>query len=67
MSPEIRGSSTTATGIALSQEDANALRRMARDVSDLDPRTLERAQASFRHAYEVARRVSSGTLDPLSA
>jgi hypothetical protein len=67
MSLEIRGPLTTTTGIGLTQEDANALRRTAQDVSDLDPRTLARAQASFRHAYEVARRVSSGTLDPLSA
>ena len=67
MNPEIRGPLTTTTGMALTQEDANALRRTAQDVSDLDARTLERAQASFRHAYEVARRVSSGTLDPLSA
>jgi uncharacterized membrane protein len=67
MSLEIRGPLATTTGIALTEEDANALRQTARDVSDLDRRTLERAQASFRHAYDVAQRVSSGTLDPLSA
>lgn len=66
MSLEISGPLTT-TGIGLTQEDANALRRTAQDVSDLDPHTLARARASFQHAYEVARRVSSGTLDPLSA
>jgi hypothetical protein len=66
MSPEPRGPAAT-PGMSLTQEDLNALRRTTRDVSDLDPRTLERGQASFRHAYEVAQRVSSGALDPLSA
>lgn len=54
-------------GVGLSAEDANALRRTAYDVSDIDPRTVERAQAGFRHAYDIARRVSEGKLDPLSA
>ena len=67
MSPDTSGPLAAPSGMSLTQDDANALRRTARDVSDLDPRTLERARASFRHAYEVAQRVSSGTLDPLSA
>lgn len=56
-----------AVGVSLSDEDVKALRRTAYDVSDIDPRTVERAQAGFRHAYDVARRVSEGKLDPLSA
>lgn len=51
----------------LSTEDVNALRRTTSDISDLDPRTVERVWAGFRHAYDVAQRVSEGTLDPLSA
>jgi uncharacterized membrane protein len=56
-----------AHGAELSAEDACALRQTARDVSDLDPRTIQRAQAGFRHAYDIAQRVSDGSLDPLSA
>jgi hypothetical protein len=66
VSPDIRGQVMT-SGMTLTQEDAGALRRTAQDVSDLDARTLQRAQASFKYAYEVALRVSNGTLDPLSA
>jgi hypothetical protein len=51
----------------LSPEDASALRQTAHDLSDLDPQTVARARDGFRHAYEVAQRVSDGTLDPLSA
>jgi hypothetical protein len=53
-------------GARLSPEDVNALRRTARDLSDIDPQTIARAQAGFRHAYEVAQRICEGTLDPLS-
>lgn len=66
MSVELGGQAASAA-VALTEADARALRRTAQDVSDLDAGTLERAQASFRHAYEVAQRVSDGTLDPLSA
>lgn len=54
-------------GAPLSDEDIKALRRTAYDISDIDPRTVQRVQAGFRHAYDVARRVSEGKLDPLSA
>lgn len=65
MNPEICRPAEIA-GMALTADDVNALRRTAHDVSDLDPRTLERAQAGFRYAYQIARGVSDGSLDPLS-
>jgi hypothetical protein len=54
-------------GIPLSTTDLQALRRTTSDLSDLDPRTLDRAHAGFRHAYTTARRITDGTLDPLTA
>lgn len=51
----------------LTQSDLEALRCRAHDISDLDANTLARVQAGILHAYRVAKRVSEGTLDPLSA
>lgn len=51
----------------LSEDDMQALRQRAIDVSDLDQRTRQRADAGFRHAYDVAQLVADGKLDPLSA
>jgi hypothetical protein len=50
----------------LSPEDAQALSKSARDISDLDQRSLNRAQAGFERAYDVARRVTEGNIDPFS-
>ena len=52
---------------SLDAEDAEALSKSAHDVSDLDPRIIQRVRAGFRHAYQEAQRISEGSLDPLSA
>lgn len=51
---------------ALSDDDARALISTASNL-DLRSADVRRAQADFRHAYDVARRVVDGTLDPFSA
>jgi hypothetical protein len=56
-----------ASGQNLSDEDLSALKESHRDVSDLDSRTVARANEGFQHAYAVAERVLRGSLDPLSA
>jgi hypothetical protein len=55
------------SAFSLTPEDLAALSRSASDLSDFDPRALATAEAGLRYAYRVARRVSEGTLDPLSA
>jgi hypothetical protein len=53
--------------LRLSDEDMRALRQREVDVSDIDRSTRQRAEAGFRHAYDVAQLVTDGKLDPLSA
>lgn len=50
----------------LSTDDATALRQSANDISDVDPGAIARARAGFEHAYDVARRVTEGKIDPFS-
>jgi hypothetical protein len=52
---------------SLTEADLQSLSQSATDLSDVDPHTLARAEAGFRYAYRVAKRVTDGTLDPLSA
>lgn len=51
----------------LSETDREALRRTARDLSDIDPRTRARIAADFERAYAIAAGIANGTLDPLTA
>jgi hypothetical protein len=51
----------------LSEQDLAALKDSYRNLDDLDPRTVQQAQAGFRHAYAIAQRVVDGSIDPLSA
>lgn len=51
---------------ALTAEDRAALIRSARDLSDLDDRTRARINAGFLRAYETARGIADGTVDPLT-
>lgn len=58
---------TTPAGPAgLSPDDA-ALDRTTVDFSDIPAEVQEAAGRRRAHAYEVARRVLEGSLDPLSA
>lgn len=50
----------------LKAEDRAALIRSARDLSDLDDRTRARINAGFLRAYETARGIADGTVDPLT-
>jgi hypothetical protein len=51
---------------ALTPEDRDALMKSARDLSDLDNRTRARINAGFARAYETARGIADGTVDPLT-
>lgn len=51
----------------LSPEDDAALDRTAEDLCDIPAEAQEAASRRRAHAYEVARRVPEGSLDPLSA
>lgn len=51
---------------ALNPEDREALTRSTRDLSDIDQRTQARIATGFRQAYETARGIADGTLDPLT-
>jgi hypothetical protein len=51
----------------LTEADLRSLSQSATNLDDIDPHDLARAQEGLRHAYRVARRVTEGTLDPLSA
>lgn len=58
----------TPTGAAsLSPEDDAALDLASRDVSDIPEEVQAAASRRRQRAYEVARRVLEGSLDPLSA
>lgn len=50
-----------------SAADREALRRTARDVSDIAPCARERIAADFKRAYAIAAGIANGTLDALSA
>lgn len=49
---------------SLTPEDREALIRSAYDLSDIDPRTLARIKAGFARAYERARGIGDGTINP---
>ncbi|MBU8813987.1 hypothetical protein ACAG24_002495 [Mycobacterium sp. pW049] len=51
---------------ALTPEDREALTRSTRDLSDIDQRTQDRIASGFQRAYETARGIADGTLDPLT-
>lgn len=51
---------------ALTPEDREALTRSTRDLSDIDQRTQNRIASGFQRAYETARGIADGTLDPLT-
>lgn len=55
----------TAALSSLTPEDREALIRSASDLSDIDPRTLADIRAGFARAYERARGIADGTIDPL--
>lgn len=52
---------------SLSPEDDAGLDRTAVDLSDIPTEAQEAAGRRRAHAYEVARRILEGSLDPLSA
>ena len=47
--------------------DEDALRALARDLSDIPADTLRRAREGFRRAYEEADMICRGDRDPLSS
>jgi hypothetical protein len=49
----------------LSEDDREALRQTARDLSDMSTETRERIDAGFAHAYRVAEQIRQGHRDPL--
>lgn len=49
----------------LSDEDREALRRSAEDLSDICPCQRARIEAGFRAAYERAEQIRLGLRDPL--
>jgi hypothetical protein len=49
----------------LSDEDREALRQTARDLSDMSTETRARIDADFAHAYRVAEQIRQGDRDPL--
>lgn len=59
--------STPNGAASLSPEDDAALDRTAVDLSDIPREAQEAASRRRAHAYEVARRILEGSLDPLSA
>jgi hypothetical protein len=50
----------------LTPEDRTALTNSARDLRDLDEKTLSRANAVVQRAYATARGIADGRLDPLT-
>lgn len=49
----------------LSDADVADLRESYRNLDDIDPHTVERAQDGFRRAYAVAQGIVDGRIDPL--
>jgi hypothetical protein len=49
----------------LSEQDREALRSSARDLSDISDETRARIIADFDHAYRVAEQIRQGVRDPL--
>jgi hypothetical protein len=56
----------TSSFSGLSHEDRAALSKSVNDLSDIDERTLARLDAGVQRAYETARGIASGTLNPLT-
>ena len=56
----------TAVPAPLLDEDLRALRASYNDLSDIPASVRDSIDQRFRHASEVARRVSDGTQNPLS-
>lgn len=50
----------------LTDEDRAALSNSARDLSDVDERTRSRVNAGIQRAYDTARGIGDGRLDPLT-
>ncbi|EPQ70793.1 hypothetical protein [Mycobacterium marinum] len=57
---------STSPFAALNAADQEALSRSARDINDIDEHTRARIATSFERAYDTARRIAEGTLDPLT-
>ncbi|MUL48210.1 hypothetical protein FZI85_14380 [Mycobacterium sp. CBMA293] len=57
---------STSPFAGLDRTDQEALSMSARDLSDIDQRTQERIATGFDRAYDTARRIAEGTLDPLT-
>ena len=53
--------------VTLSPEDEAALDQTTADLTDLTPEVIQAAERRQRRAYDIARRVLDGSLDPLSA
>jgi hypothetical protein len=49
----------------LDDDDREALRRTARDLSDISIETRDRINAGFAHAHQVAEQIRLGVRDPL--
>ncbi len=54
------------TSPGLSPEDRAALRMSVTDLTDIGESTLARLNAGVERAYETARGIASGTLNPLT-
>ena len=50
----------------LNRTDREALSNSAGYLSDIDQRTQARIATGFERAYDTARRIAEGTLDPLT-
>ena len=56
----------TSSFSGLSPEDRAALSKSVNDLSDIGESTLARLDAGVQRAYETARGIASGTLNPLT-
>lgn len=54
------------TTLGLSSDDRAALRQSVDDLSDIDARTRARLDAGVQRAYDTARGIASGMLNPLT-
>lgn len=56
----------TSSFSGLTPEDRAGLRNSVDDLTDIDKRTLARLDAGVQRAYETARGIANGTLNPLT-